>query len=55
MDKLVGPQILKIGGEANGEDCEDVLDEVDPMVVVEEATVGVVEVDRGAILDRMIL
>ena len=55
MDNLVGPLILRIGGEATGEVCEDVLDEVDQMVVVEVEAVVVTGVHKGAVLDRMIL
>ena len=55
MNNLVGPQILRTGGEANGEDREDVLDVVALVVVVEEAAVVVVEVDRGVVLDHTIL
>ena len=55
MDNLVGPQTLKIGGEANGEEREDVLDEVDRLVVAEVEAVVVVEEDREAVLDCTIL
>ena len=55
MDNPVGPLTIRTGGEANGEEQEDVLDEVDQMVVAEVEAVVVVEVDRGAVLDRMIL
>ena len=55
MDNLVGPLTLRIRGEANGEVCEDVLDEVDQMVVVEVEAVVVTGVHRGAVLDCMML
>ena len=51
---LVGPLTIKIGGEANGEDHEDV---VDVVVLVEDAEVEtVVEVEEaeGVILERTI-
>ena len=54
MDKPVGPLTIRIGGEANGEDHEDV---VDVVVLVEDAeveTVVEVEVEVGVLLDRMI-
>ena len=54
MDNLVGPLILRTGGEANGEVREDVLDDVDHMVVVEVEAVVVAGVHREAVLDRMI-
>ena len=55
MDNLVGPLILKIGGEANGEAREDV---VVVVVLVEDAeveTVVGVKEEAGAVLDHMIL
>ena len=54
MDNPVGPLTIRIGGEANGEDREDV---VDVVVLVEDAEVEtVVEVEEaeGVLLDRMI-
>ena len=54
MDNPVGPLTIRIGGEANGEDHEDV---VDVVVLVEDAEVEiVVEVkeEAGVVLDRMI-
>ena len=54
MDNLVGPLTIKIGGEANGEDHEDV---VDVVVLVEDAeveTVVEIEEEEGVVLDRMI-
>ena len=54
MDNPVGPLTIRIGGEANGEDHEDV---VDVVVLVEDAeveTVVEVEVEVGVLLDRMI-
>ena len=54
MDNLVGPLTIKIGGEANGEDHEDVVD----VVVLEEdaevETVVEIEEEAGVVLDRMI-
>ena len=55
MDNLVGPLIIRTGGEANGEEREDVVDEVDQSVVAEVEAVVVVKADRGAVLDHMIL
>ena len=46
MDNLVGPQTLKIGGEANGEAREDVVVEV---VLVEDAEVDL-EVEEVEVL-----
>ena len=50
MDNPIGPITIRIGGEANGEDHEDVEDVVVLVVVVEVE----IEVEAGAILDRMI-
>ena len=55
MDNLVGPRIPKIGGEANGEAREDV---VDVVVLVEDAEVETVvgaKEEAEAVLDHMIL
>ena len=57
MDNRVGPLTTRIGGEANGEDSEDVADMVDVVVrvVVDEvATVVAVKVEAEAVLDHMI-
>ena len=54
MDNPVGPLTVKIGGEANGEDHEDVEDVVVLVVVVEVETVVEVEVETGVLLDHMI-
>ena len=54
MDNLVGPLTIRIGGEANGEDREDVEDVV---VLVEDAeveTVVEIEEEAGVVLDCMI-
>ena len=54
MDNPVGPLTIRIGGEANGEDREDVEDVV---VLVEDAeveTVVEIEEEAGVVLDRMI-
>ena len=54
MDNLVGPLTIRIGGKANGEDHEDV---VDVVVLVEDArveTVVEIEEEAGVVLDRMI-
>ena len=54
MDNLVGPLTIRTGGEANGEDREDVEDVV---VLVEDAeveTVVEIEEEAGVVLDRMI-
>ena len=54
MDNPVGPLTIRIGGKANGEDHEDVVDEV---VLVEDAeveTVVEVEEEAGVVLDRTI-
>ena len=58
MDNLVGPWTTKIGGEASGEDHEDVLDMVDVVVlvvVVEVETVVAHKEGAEAVLDCMIL
>ena len=54
MDNLVGPPPIKIGGEANGEDREDVVDVLVLVVVAEVETVVEVEVEAGVVLDHMI-
>ena len=57
MDNRVGPLATRIGGEANGEDSEDVADMVDVVVwaVVDEvATVVAAKVEAEAVLDHMI-
>ena len=54
MDNPVGPLTIKIGGEANGEDREDVEDVVEMVVVAEVETVVEVEEAEGVILDRTI-
>ena len=54
MDNLVGPLTIRIRGEANGEDREDVEDVV---VLVEDAeveTVVEIEEETGVVLDCMI-
>ena len=51
MDNPVGPLTIRIGGEANGEDHEDV---VVLVVVAEVETVVEVEVEIGVVLDHMI-
>ena len=54
MANPVGPLTIRIGGEANGEDHEDV---VDVVVLVEDAeveTVVEIEEEAGVVLDRMI-
>ena len=50
----MGPQALKIGGEADGAECEEEEDEVEMMVVVEVEVVVVVEMAAGVTQDRMI-
>ena len=50
----MGPQTLKIGGEADGAECEEEEDVVEMMVVVVVKTVGEVEMEAGVALDRMI-
>ena len=54
MDNLVGPLPIKIGGEDNEEDHEDVVDVLLLVVVAEGETVVEVKVEVGAVLDRMI-
>ena len=54
MDNLVGPQALKIGGEADGAECEEEEDVVEIMVVVVVEFVVAVEVAAGVVLDRTI-
>ena len=54
MDNPVGPLTIKIGGEANGEDCEDVEDVVEMVVVAEVETVVEVEEEAGVVLDHTI-
>ena len=54
MDNLVGPLTIRIGGEANGEDHEDVLDMVVLVEVAEVETVVEIEEEVGVVLDRMI-
>ena len=54
MDNLVGPLTIRIGGEANGEDCEDVVDVVALVEVAEVETVVEIEEEAGVVLDRMI-
>ena len=48
---LVGPQLPKIGGEANGEAREDVVDSVD---VVEWAVEGKAEIVVGFVEEEMV-
>ena len=50
MDNWVGPLIIRIGAEANGEDHEDVED----VVVAEVETVVEVEEEAGVVLDHTI-
>ena len=50
----MGPQALKIGGEADGAECEEEEDVVEMMVVVEVEVVVVVEMVAGVVLDHMI-
>ena len=50
----MGPQVLKIGGEADGAECEEEEDEVEMMVVVVVEVVVAVEMAAGVVLDRMI-
>ena len=54
MDNPVGPLTTKIGGEANGEDREDVEDVVVLVVVAEVETVVEVEEEAGVVLDHTI-
>ena len=55
MDNLVGPLTLKIGGEANGEAREDVVDVGVLVEDVEVETVVGIKEEAGAALDHMIL
>ena len=50
----MGPQALKIGGEADGAECEEEEDVVEMMVVVAVEVMVVVEMAAGVTLDRMI-
>ena len=50
----MGPQALKIGGEADGAECEEEEDVVAMMVVVVVEVVVVVKMAAGVTLDRMI-
>ena len=50
----MGPQTLKIGGEADEAECEEEEDVVEMMVVVMVEAVVVVEMAVGVTLDRMI-
>ena len=54
MHNLAGPQIIRIGGEADGETCEDVVILVDLQAdaEVEEDVVVVAVVAKGAVLGR---
>ena len=54
MDNPVGPLTIRIGGEANGEDREDVEDALVLVVVAEVETVVEVEEEAGVVLDRTI-
>ena len=54
MDNLVGPLTIKIGGEANGEDREDVEDVVVMVVVAKVETVVEVEEEAGVVLDHTV-
>ena len=54
MDNPVGPLIVKIGGEANGEDREDVEVVVEMGVVAEVETVVEVEEETRVLLDHTI-
>ena len=54
MDNPVGPLTIRIEGEANGEDHEDVVDMVVLVEVAEVETVVEVEEEAGVVLDRMI-
>ena len=54
MDNPVGPLTIRIRGEANGEDHEDVEDVVVLVVVAEVETVVEVEEEAGVVLDHMI-
>ena len=50
----MGPQALKIGGEADGAECEEEEDVVEMMVVVVVESVVEVEMEAGVVLDRTI-
>ena len=50
----MGPQTLKIGGEADGAECEEEEDVVEMMVVVVVEAVVEVEMEAGVVLDRTI-
>ena len=50
----MGPQTLKIGGEADGPECEEEEDVVEMMVVVVVEAVVEVEMEAGVVLDRTI-
>ena len=50
----MGPQALKIGGEADGAECEEEEDVVEMMVVVVVEAVVEVEMEAGVVLDRTI-
>ena len=50
----MGPQTLKIGGEADGAECEEEEDVVEMMVVVVVEAVVEVEMEAGVALDRTI-
>ena len=50
----MGPQALKVGGKADGAECEEEEDVVEMMVVVTVEVVVVVEMAAGVTLDRMI-
>ena len=54
MDNLVGPQTLKIGGEADGVECEEEEDVVEMMVVIVVEAVVEVKMEAGVVLDRTI-
>ena len=47
----MGPQALKIGGEADGVECEEEEDVVEMMVVVVVEAVVEVEMEAGVVLD----
>ena len=50
----MGPQVLQIGGEADGAECEEEEDVVEMMVVVVVEAVVEVEMEAGVVLDRTI-
>ena len=54
MDNPVGPLTIRIEGEANGEDHEDVEDVVVLVVVAEVETVVEVEEEAGVVLDHTV-